>query len=667
MDSQTVQSRYLPKFFAFLIAASLCYSVIEFSAFQHIPLNRLSNSTGKTISHFRFSFLRGTIEEDVDLADSDSLSCKVIDIDPYSPNAMKLCGLEKKPVQCSGYLPEITYIKGNNLKINKSVVTRMKFFASCKYRDIFRHPDSDHRVAFGNWSALFTSGVQLPDDTEFIVAVCENKESKIISKTYHALVPRHENIMELDMLKQKKRQVESRPEETLNVIMVGMDGTSRHQMMRGMNQTYTFLMDELKSFDMTMYNQIGKNTFPNYVPLFSGYTEDEIERWWHRSKHLDPLDTVWRDYTNAGYRTLYTEDFPSIGGFHFSKQGFLFPPTTYYSHPICVAMEKDKDLWRSGSHCAGNTPEVDFHFDYILRFLDSFPDSPVFSTSFFTKLTHGDMSNNHRVDLNTYRFYKTLRERGHLNKSLLITYSDHGPRWGPIRATLNGMIESRAPYAVFSFPGWFIEKYPDVARNLKINTRRLTTHYDTHATLRDLLYFKSSGEIPFVPRRHGISLLREIPKNRTCTDIPIPMEFCLCDQQTMEEMSVNSNVSVGLAETVVREVNSKRNKTMCAELSLKAILSVTIIKLPILVSSDKRLFKVKVQATPGGAIYEGTVRATIRSDEDLLGHLDLMRTGNRKNQSDVTVGDSIDRLNLYRKQAHCEPDSTLKPYCFCKK
>ncbi|CAL1536325.1 unnamed protein product [Lymnaea stagnalis] len=600
------------------------------------------------------------------VVDGDDPACVYPEVDPFHPNIMRLAGLDKKPFDCDGYLPDLTYVDGDKLIIDGKKVKAVANFTFCKYREIFKIPAKDKTAKLGSWSDTFKASTKLPDRAEFLLAVCENKASEIVSRTYHALTPQRDDLKELELLRLNKRQKEAGPKETLNVVMVGMDGTSRHQFIRAMNRTYAFLMEGNTSFDLSMYTQVGINTFPNYLPLLSGYNDDEVHAWWSSSKHLDPLDLIWKDFSQAGYRTLYTEDEPSIGGFHFAKKGFMFSPTDHYSHPISVAMEEDKDLWREGDHCAGGQPEINFHFNYMTRFMDAFADKPVYAMSFFTKLTHGEQTNNRRADDLTYRFYKALQDKGHLNRTLLITFSDHGPRWGSIRPTLNGMVESRAPYAILTFPRWFLDKYPDVAENLRTNTRRLTTHYDTHATLQDLIYFKAKGTIPLVPGKHGISLFKEIPKSRTCEGVPIPPEFCLCGHQQMEPVSTNSSMAQGLGDVVVRAINSKRTEKLCVALRLKETLQVYRIKLPRLGSDDKRVYKVKIQTIPGDAVYEGTIQTDKCEDKELLGYFEALRAGNTTNPLDVTVGDAIDRFTMYKGQADCEKEASKKPYCYCK-
>ncbi|XP_059174433.1 uncharacterized protein LOC131954692 [Physella acuta] len=543
----------------------------------------------------------------------------------------------------------------------------MANFQHCKYREIFGQPRNDSSLIFGVWSEPFVEEVTLGPEVEYILVVCENNASEIVSKTYHALIARRPEFEELDMLKLKKRQVEVSPKETLNVIMIGLDGLSRHQFLRSMSMTQSFLNKGNNTFDMTMHTQTGTNTFPNYVPLLTGRSDTEIERYWNSKKHYtDVFGFVWKDFMDAGYKTLFSEDVPSIGGFHFMKKGFLSPPTTYYTHPICLAIERDEKIWKAGRYCIGNTPEIVFHFNYIEKMFDTFKDVPLYAMAFITKLTHGDMTLSKRVDEHILNFYTSLEKKGHLNNTLLITFSDHGPRWGSIRATMNGMVESRAPYLFLTFPQWFLDKYPDVAANLKTNTRRLTSHVDTHATLQDLIYFKATGNVPIVPDKLGISLFREIPKNRTCDDAKIPMEFCLCNQNQMKMVFPNSAIFQKLAELLLKSINSKHNSSYCVELSLHKVLQIVEIMLPFVGRDDKRLYKVKVQTTPGDAVYEGTVKTPKVEESILLESLEKIGNGTKIEDEGISMGKTVDRLTLYKGQADCEVDAARKPYCYCK-
>lgn len=85
-------------------------------------------------------------------------------------------------------------------------------------------------------------------------------------------------------------------------------------------------------------------------------------------------------------------------------------------------------------------------------------------------------------------------------------------------------------------PRTFQEKYPNEMRNLRLNSRKLTTPFDIHETLKHLLNFEPASEPttpnPFKkstePMPRGISLLKYISPNRSCDDAQIEAHWCSC-------------------------------------------------------------------------------------------------------------------------------------------
>ncbi|CAL1536953.1 unnamed protein product, partial [Lymnaea stagnalis] len=588
----------------------------------------------------------------------ESLACVFPYVNPFDPEIMAMSGLALQTLECTGKLPDLLYIDGNKLVINRTKVrnTLGDTPIVCQYQDIIPGLND-----LGPLNPPFNESQVLKESSEFIKVVCQDGGQKAVSRMYFALTPKQDKLGQVEALLLKKRQMESAPRETLNIIMIGVDGVSRYHFMRSMPKTYPLLMNDFHSFDMSMYTQVGKNTFPNFIPLLTGRSEDEINTWWDFSKYTDGFDLVWRDYARAGYRTLYTEDSPSIGAFSYEKKGFRVNPTTHFSRSLCVVMEHDKEIWNTGNQCVGEQPEVNFHFDYIKRLFDTFHDKPLYAMAFLTQVSHDVMTNLKIADEHVFNFYRLLQTSGYLNNTVLITFSDHGPRWGPVRSSFNGVYEGRTPFAIFTFPKWFLEKYPDISRNLNTNTGRLTTHYDTHATLTDLLYFRGNGESPVRKSKHGISLLRRIPKNRTCKDIPIPEEYCLCGQSTAERLDTSTEPATMLAQATLAAINLKVNTTVCAVLGMGEVLQVVKVDLPKNVSKmkkDAHLYQVRLHTTPGGAVFEATVFVRDVSPQTLF-------WGTKKNFN-IEVAERIDRLNLYRGQADCVSDARQKEFCYCK-
>ena len=76
-------------------------------------------------------------------------------------------------------------------------------------------------------------------------------------------------------------------------------------------------------------------------------------------------------------------------------------------------------------------------------------------------------------------------------------------------------------------PKWLRNKYPHIDRNLQNNKNRLTTPFDVHETMKDILYF--NGQMMHTEQySRGISLFKPIPVNRTCDSAGIPYQYCSC-------------------------------------------------------------------------------------------------------------------------------------------
>lgn len=60
-------------------------------------------------------------------------------------------------------------------------------------------------------------------------------------------------------------------------------------------------------------------------------------------------------------------------------------------------------------------------------------------------------------------------------------------RFAEVRNTLQGKLEERLPFFSFVFPDEFKVKYKKEYTNFQENLQRLTTPFDIHATLADIL------------------------------------------------------------------------------------------------------------------------------------------------------------------------------------
>ena len=239
-----------------------------------------------------------------------------------------------------------------------------------------------------------------------------------------------------------------------------------------------------------------------------------------KAKCVDRWDFIYSSLKQHGYATLYSEDQPSYGTFWYRYIGFCNQPTDHYTRPFFLSHlkeTKDQGIW-----CLGSQPAFRRRFNYLKSYYKAYPDILKFSFSFLC-LGHEDFNELGYAESDILDLVQHLRDNGHLNNTVLVLFGDHGTRWGDIRSTLIGELEERLPFISITLPLWFERKYPNLVKNLKVNTKRLTTPFDVHATLKHLL---SYPQRPITDR--GRSLFDEIELSRTCETAGIPEHFCTC-------------------------------------------------------------------------------------------------------------------------------------------
>ena len=179
---------------------------------------------------------------------------------------------------------------------------------------------------------------------------------------------------------------------------------------------------------------------------------------------------------------------------------------------------------------------------------------------------YGDTSINGaaKIEPDLLSLLKDLGKNNHLNNTLLIVMGDHGARYGEARAMLDGKLEERLPLFSMAFPPWFLEKYPEISKNIKTNTNHLTSWYDVYATFRHIL---SYPEIP-ANLTHEQSLFTEIPSSRSCSQANVEDHWYPCIQ--WESVDVIDSHVKNSALAAVEFIN---NANLEHELSARNVLN----------------------------------------------------------------------------------------------
>lgn len=272
-------------------------------------------------------------------------------------------------------------------------------------------------------------------------------------------------------------------------------------------------------------------------------------------------------------------------------------------------------------------------------------------------LTHDYLNHAQYADQPILRFLKRIFEHQIDKDTVILFYSDHGLRIGPILLTESGYHESRLPFMYLSIPktlklkdenGKLIDNVR-IREALKTNARRLTSQFDVHATLKHLL-----NEAPPTEERYGKSLFTPIPINRTCPEAGIPDEFCLCNP--LSELTHTESIST-LANFIVDYLNFKLEKyaDKCVKLKLGTVLKAKIAAdLAVNSKPKRRQFLLRITTLPGN----GNVEMALNALADKNGLIVDKKT--IKTVSDVL------RLDQYWQQSMCVSNTAVENICYCK-
>lgn len=536
-----------------------------------------------------------------------------------------------------------------NLIINHAHENKyMKWWQSslrCCYQVITRSGSNSSADNKFDLSACktFLSGHQLEQNVEFIIVKCEGylnifKEySTEIYANAHAIVREKESV--------KKRLSSSYDSSKISVLMMGIDSISRLNLIRSMPETYNHL-ESTGWYELRGYNKMADNTFPNLMAILTGYNTSTAYELCNPKAvgKLDGCNFVWKDFQKAGYATAFAEDEISINTFNYQKNGFVESPTDYYLRPFGIAAEKNipVKLEHALILCLGHQHYADHVYQYMLDFATKFKNDSSFGLFWTNSFSHDELSMASKMDQRMKFYLDQLEQLGILETSIVIFFSDHGMRFGPIRNVFIGWLEERLPYFYIWLPKSFQLAYPEFAENLRINRDRLTSPYDVYVTLKHILklpddYTFDDAEFSAFSCPACQSLFTEVPIERSCSDAGVEKVWCTCTDFEETQLSDIVYKAVNYAIDVMNK--ELEIQPRCTKLKLKQISSARK-------STRQRItdYLINFNVSPSDAQLEVTVR--------------------HANDSFSTIG-SASRLNKYGNQSWCISDSELRKYCFC--
>ncbi|CAG5108936.1 Protein of unknown function [Cotesia congregata] len=510
--------------------------------------------------------------------------------------------------------------------------------------------------------ADFDDRVQLPYDIETVMVSCrskdkpKNKKSNILYENIHAIVNPAKLVNRTDFSEQNNNN------NKISVLVLGIDSVSRLNFLRSLPQTSKYLR-ETGWTHLAGYNKMGDNTFPNLMALLTGKNSSSAyaDCRPREAYGLDNCPFLWYAFQRAGYVTAYGEDDSTLSTFNYLKTGFVDPPTDYYLRPYVVAAEKFlKAKHKFGSeYCTGPELAVDRIFNYALDFAVTFLDRPYFGFFWTNSVTHNDMNGASSIDSHLLDQLEYLERHGVFNNTLVILLSDHGMRWGEIRNTFVGWYEERLPFVYLRAPDSLKNSTNfenlDIIQALKINEHRLTSPFDLHETLRDILAraggkSNSSSGCPTCQ-----TLFRPVPYERGCEDAGVSPHWCTCtafNPQPPDSKIAQQGAKTFLSyiESVIKDYKNEKGKRMCAKLKVKKIHRVNqIVNFTntniTLETDDTEKYFYLIELSPGGGMFETTVLFN-------------------KNGDSKMTEEEVSRINSYAKDSKCL-ENGYKKYCYC--
>lgn len=579
---------------------------------------------------------------------------------------------DPKPLICVGPPPVVYVDYEGMIRFNSTTLQQLHLSPSevtCKYEILSRYIDDDH-VILSNMTP-FTPPHYVSAD--FFNVVCQKSATgdvlmeklltgirKVVGSTFGRESP-----------------------EQLSVLMFGLDSVSRSAAVRKMPKTFRYLTKDLQSYDFKGYMKVGENTLPNLMALLTGLRvwSSEVPAIDYSSEPYDPFPLLWKNFSSHDYATLFAEDMPDFGLFNYLTKGFNHQPTTHYFRPFWLGTKqknavKEKlspvllflenrsvKLQSSSALCYQETPKHKLHIEYLKQYLSAYRKERKFLFSFLAELAHEYPNFLTYGDDDFLEFLQWLNNNGFLQNTVLVFFSDHGARIDRIRNTFVGRIEDRMPLLQIVVPEHIRNAFPELNKSMQTNTERLTTPFDLHQMLVDVLKqnFRSPTKSYINKTLRSVSLFQPVPESRSCMDAWIPEHYCAC--YTATTINTSSSIASRLAEQMVKDLNRViAAQPLCAQLSLKIVHEVQYIAqglkhvdtenkgislLQFLAPEEKpeERYFLNLATEPGGGTFEATYTVHSRSGVKLLG--------------------AIVRSNKYGDQPRCISDKALRPFCYC--
>jgi len=330
---------------------------------------------------------------------------------------------------------------------------------------------------------IYTEPVEL-EDVEAVYVTCGDQNKLVVGVAKRRVKPAEEE----------------QPIEKLNVLIMYFDAVSRRQFFRNCPKATKKLEEFQKSGIMHLnhffrYGVIGFNTLRNTHGLFAGIQYDGV----HRGV------PIWEEFRKRGYVTGVADDLCEDWDTVYNGR-----TTVSLDHeliaPFCLPEyhERDGNPWGNFKgpfslrrRCITGQYVHNYALNYTKQFIDLYDGkNPWFFRSSYIEGHESSSEVLGLMDDDLEKFFSSLSEDT-LKRTAIFIVSDHGLHMGFSYLFSNqGFTEHKLPMFTTFIPERFLEKYPELRKNLDENEQKLISAFDIYATFRDILDFDISREPP---------------------------------------------------------------------------------------------------------------------------------------------------------------------------
>ncbi|KAL3985846.1 hypothetical protein ACH3XW_40330 [Acanthocheilonema viteae] len=563
-----------------------------------------------------------------------------MNLDPWNP--------EIQPYLKPNYDPwkkcKVTRVMHTELK-SGSIRMFDNTTSQCKYRCLYK--DGEKNFKSGKWIKM-EKNAKYFESCDFIETHC--MEGNATTFRY----------IHVQVMRSPQKIFQKEDNFHPGVLIFVLDSTSFSSGMRTIVKTNQILRQFYDATTFYYHNKIGRNSRPNAFAIFSGIRIAELDanRFPGKNNSEYPQsckygvkmnETVIYNFINQSYASIMVEDWPSMFIWP-NCNGFPKAPTDHYGSALVLRPKAKKDF--NAYFYKGECHEV-YHkvLDFVDKFLNEYKGFSKFALIWLSQLAHDSVNGLYRADKHFANFFHKNVEN--LKNSFLFVLGDHGLRFGGIRRTNTGYNEDNNPLLMVAVPE-YLRSNEQLILNLKKNSRKHTSQYDIYATLYDIAQYARKKSFQkwdehdfskeFGKIRGGIrakSLLRPIRYDRTCEEMEIPDQYCICKKQWYKMDIHNENVTKA-AQFIINKINDylkeKSTDEKCETLHLKEVISAEYIE-------EQSLLKIVISASPSEGKYEAQV---------------LQKNDN------FEMSAKIIRVNSYKNQSNCVENEDIRPLCYCR-